>query len=174
MVEPDLDYIQLVKSNEVLNKILHHNSLFSITMDPPLSLQHARDKISEITCLRTFNSVYAPNFQFNLIEDYGVDNNFLVHQICITCDNFRGLVGLLGDEFPHMFTHFDMTSNIELIPNNLLHDHLFRHVVACNLENINFRLPILGWFNDEHYKFQDHAMCFTDICKRSCDISYSN
>jgi hypothetical protein len=86
VVQPDFDHIQLVKSNEVLARILHDNSLFSITMDLPISLSHARDRISEITCLRSFKSVYAPSFQFHLIGDYGVDNMFLVYRICVTCD----------------------------------------------------------------------------------------
>jgi hypothetical protein len=66
VVQPDFDHIQLVKSNEVLARILHDNSLFSITMDLPISLSHARDRISKIICLRSFKSVYAPNFQFHL------------------------------------------------------------------------------------------------------------
>jgi hypothetical protein len=35
-----LDHIKLVKFNEVLAVISHANSLFSITMDPPISLSH--------------------------------------------------------------------------------------------------------------------------------------
>jgi hypothetical protein len=48
-----------------------------------LCLSHARNKIAELKCLK---SVYAPEFTFYLIGEYGVDNNFLVHRICITCD----------------------------------------------------------------------------------------
>jgi hypothetical protein len=76
IVEPVLDHIQLVKNNEVLAKIFHANSLFSVMIDPSISLSHARDKIAELKCLSTFKSIYAPSFQFNLIGDYGIDNIF--------------------------------------------------------------------------------------------------
>jgi hypothetical protein len=48
IVEPVLDHLQLVKNNEVLAKIFHANSLFSVMIDPPISLSHARDKIAEL------------------------------------------------------------------------------------------------------------------------------
>jgi hypothetical protein len=155
------------------SSVSHANSLFSIILDPPISLPHARDRISEITYLKTFNSVYAPNFKFNFIGDYGVDNIFLVHKICITCDD---LDMLKEKKLIRMLDHFDMTSNsgINFMPNRMLHDSLFKPLVASNLANINFILPILGWFNDEHYKFQDHIMGFTDICTLSCHIPYWN
>jgi hypothetical protein len=79
----DLDHIKLLRHDDVLAKSLHDTSLWSIILDSPLSLSHARNKIAELKCLK---SVYAPEFTFNLIGEYGVDNNFLVHRICITCD----------------------------------------------------------------------------------------
>jgi hypothetical protein len=58
-IEADMDHIILVKINEVMARICHAKSLFSGTMDPPMSLSHARDKIVKIPCLK---SVYTPNF----------------------------------------------------------------------------------------------------------------
>jgi hypothetical protein len=52
--ESDLDDIKLVKNNEVMARICHTKSLFSVMMDAPMTLSHARDKISEIPCLRVF------------------------------------------------------------------------------------------------------------------------
>jgi hypothetical protein len=96
-----------------------------------------------------------------------------VHRICITCDD---LAMLKENKLIKMLDHFYMTSNngIDFMPNRLLHDRLFKPIVAFNLENLNISLPILGWFNDGHYKFEDRIMSFTDICKLSCDISYWN
>jgi hypothetical protein len=48
-----------------------------------MPLSHARNKIVEMTSLDSFNSVYTPNFQFNFLGDYELDNEFLVHKICI-------------------------------------------------------------------------------------------
>ena len=73
IVESDLDHIKLVQNNEVLARIFHASSLFSIMMDPPISLSHAKNKITELTCLK---SVYTPDFTFNLIGDNGVHNEF--------------------------------------------------------------------------------------------------
>jgi hypothetical protein len=79
----ELAHIKLIKGHEVLSKISQDNSLWSIVPNPPMSSSHARNKIAELKCLK---SVYAPEFTFYLIGEYGVDNNFLVHRICITCD----------------------------------------------------------------------------------------
>jgi hypothetical protein len=83
--KPDLDHIKLLCHDVVLAKSLHHTSLWSIQIDPPMSLSHDRNKIAEITCLK---SVYILAFTFKLIGDYDVDNNFWVHRICITYDVF--------------------------------------------------------------------------------------
>ena len=97
-------------------------------LNPPLSLSHARDKIAEITWLK---SVYILDFTFNLIGEYGVDNDFLVHRICITCDDLK----TLKTKLVQMLDHFDMTSNygVDFTPNSLLHDTSLR----------KFRLVIL-------------------------------
>jgi hypothetical protein len=73
----NLDHILLVRHDDVLAKISHENSLWSIAITPPMSLSHARNKVAELKCLK---SVYAPDFTFNLIGNYGVDKNFLVHK----------------------------------------------------------------------------------------------
>jgi hypothetical protein len=67
IVECSLDHIKLLKNNEVLAKISQANSLFCVMMDPPISLSHARDKIAELTCLK---SVYVPCFTFILVGEY--------------------------------------------------------------------------------------------------------
>jgi hypothetical protein len=71
--------------------------------------------------LSTLKSIYAPKFKFNLIGNYGVDNIFLVHRICITCDD---LAILKKNKLIRMLDHFDMTSNsgINFMPDNMLHD----------------------------------------------------
>ena len=71
----------------------------------------------------------------------------------------------------HMLDHFDMTSNngIDCRPNSLRHDYLSKYYVSRHLESLNFCLPILGWFNDEHCKLQDFIMRFTYICKLGCN-----
>jgi hypothetical protein len=84
----DLGHIHLVRHEEDLTRIFHGTSIWSIRMDPPMSLSHARNKISEIACLSSFNSGYTLDFQFVLIRDYGLDKNFLVNKMCITCENF--------------------------------------------------------------------------------------
>ena len=106
---------------DVLAEISHDNYLWSIAIDPPMSLSHARNKIAELTCLET---VYAPDFIFNMIGDYGVDNEFLVHRICITCD---GRDTMLDYQSVNMLNHFDMTYNfgITYVPNTLLQNCLF-------------------------------------------------
>jgi hypothetical protein len=175
IVEPNLDHIHLVKSNDVL--AVHANSLFSIMMDQPMSLSHARDKIAEITCLSTFKSVYAPLFNFNLIGDYGVDNIFLVHRICIMCDD---LAMLKENKLLQMLDHFHMTFNVvdNDMANKLIHDGLsctrFEHIVNSHGKTMNFSSPMLGWFNDKHCEINYINDCFTYICKLSCDISYWN
>ena len=138
IVQPDWDRIKLVRHDDVLAEISHDNSLWSIAIDPPMSLSHARNKIAELTCLET---VYAPNFIFNVIGDYGVDNEFLVHRICITCDG-RDIV--LDYKPVNMLNHFDMTSNfgITYVPNTLLQNCLFQHNVTRNFGTLHFSLQI--------------------------------
>jgi hypothetical protein len=144
IVESNLGHTKLVTNNEELATFFHANSLFSIKMDPPMFLSHARNKIAEITCLRPLKSVYAPNFKFNLIGDYGVDNDFLVHEICITCDSFPNFISLREREIPHMLNHFDMTSNtdIDSMPNCLPRDLFHKHVVVRNLDTLHFCVPM--------------------------------
>ena len=81
----DLDHIKLIRNNEVLGRISHDNTLFSVTMDPPMSLSCALNKISAIPCLSMLQSVHAPVFTIKLIRDYNIHNEFWVHRICITC-----------------------------------------------------------------------------------------
>jgi hypothetical protein len=172
IVESDLDHIKLFIHDEEIARNFHNTSIWSILMDPPMCLSHDRDKISEFTCLSSFTSVYTPNFQFLLIGDYGLDNKFFVHKMCITCDRFPDLFGS-GE---NSLNHFDMTSNIgiELMPTKLLYDNLLMHVASCNLESAKFSLPILGWCNDEHFSLRDHSnMCFIYICKMSCDACWN-
>ena len=66
--EYDLDHITLVRHDEVVDKIAHDTSLWSIMLDPPMFLSHAKNKIAEITCLK---SIYAPDFTFNLVGEIG-------------------------------------------------------------------------------------------------------
>ena len=77
----------MVRNDDFLARLSHANTLFSIPMDPHMSLSHAKNKIAEITCLRTLQNVYAPDFTFQLIGDYDINNEFWVHRICITCDD---------------------------------------------------------------------------------------
>jgi hypothetical protein len=63
-VASSMDHIKLVMNNEVLAKISHANSLFSVVMDPPMFLSHARNKIAELKYLK---SAYAHGYTFNLI-----------------------------------------------------------------------------------------------------------
>ena len=65
-INSDLDHIKLIRHDEVLVQSFYDTCLWYITFDSPISLSHARAKIAEITCVK---SVYAPNFQFNLIGD---------------------------------------------------------------------------------------------------------
>lgn len=163
----DLDHVQLVRENEELARNSEANSLFSIAMHRPLSLSHVVNKITEITCLSMFNSVYAPDLKFNLIGEYGVDKEFLVHRICITCDD---LAALKKNNLVQMLDHFDMTSNVgtDFMPNNLLHVHV-ENGVTCNLDMVQFSLPSLGWFNDKYCKSDYMHKNFTYICKLSCN-----
>ena len=165
LVPPNLDHIKLVRHDDVLAKIAHENSWWSIKLDPPMSLSHARDKIAEITCL---NSDYAPNFTFNLIGDYGVVTDFVVHRICITCDK---LARSKDNNIMHALSHFDMTSNVDdnYVPNNLIHVCLnscalsrtgFEHTVNCRCDTTNFYSPPLGWFNDKRCKSSYMNKCF--------------
>ena len=56
------------------------------------------------------------------------------------------------------------------MPHKLLHNCLFEHDVARHFQTLNFRLPMLGWCNDEHFHVLDDInMCLTYICKLSCD-----
>lgn len=159
-VDSNMDQIKLVMNNEVLAKISHANSLFSIMMDPPISLSHARDKIGELPCL---TSVYALDFTFNLVGEYDIDNVFMVHRICIMCDDSASSK---ETEFVNMLYHFDMTSNVGIhsIPNNLLQICLIQHAVASNFDTLHFGLPTLGWFNDEHYKCVLPLYLQTELC----------
>lgn len=163
-----LDHIKLIRNDEVLARISHDNTLFSVPMDPPLSLSHARTKISGLAYLRALNSAYAPDFTFELIGDYDSNNEFWVHRICITCDE---LTSLKDSKIMHALSHFDMTSNIgdELKSNNLFHDYISKHLATENFENLNFCSPILGWFNDKRCKSDYKNKSFTNSCKLSCN-----
>ena len=57
---------------------------------------------------------------------------------------------------------------VDYISNSMLLDCLSTH---ANFDKPNSYLPILGWFNDEHYKLDDINMCFTYMCKLSCNTS---
>lgn len=170
IIKSGLDHIQLVKHDEVIARLSHASSLYSILMDPSMCLSHARTKIAEITCLRSPKSVYAPNLTFHLIGEDCIDNDFLKHRICITCDD---LASLKEDINMPLLDHFDMTTNIgvDYMPNSMLHDCLFKHVVSCSLDTDRVYSPMLGWFNDEHYKLDDINMYLTYMCKLSCNTS---
>lgn len=66
-----------------------------------------------------------------------------------------------------MFYHFDMTFNIgvDYILKSLLHDCLFKHVLACNLESMYIYSPLLGWLNDEHCTLNNISKSFTYMFK---------
>jgi hypothetical protein len=51
--KPDLAHIKLVRHDEVKTKIPHDISVWSIKMDPAMSLSHAKCKIAELTCLKS-------------------------------------------------------------------------------------------------------------------------
>ena len=154
-------------SNRRLGCPHHPNSLFSVVMDPPISLSHARHKIDELPCLK---SVYAPDVTFNLVGRYDIADIFMVHRICIMCDDSSNRCSN-EPEFMNMISHFDMTSNVGIhsMPNNLLKNCLIQHCVASKFETLHFGFPTLKWFNDEHYNLKGVNMCFTYICKLSCD-----
>jgi hypothetical protein len=161
----DLNHIKLVSNNEVLARLCQANSLFSVLMDPPISLSHARNKIAEVTCLK---SAYVSDFIFNLVGVYNINNAFMVHKIYITCDE---LSCLMDDKSMSMLNHFDMTSSIDIHPisNNLLQNRLFQHDVVRNLEILNFNLSVLGWFSDKCFTLHGNInMCFTYTYKQSC------
>ena len=165
LVPPDLDHIKLIRHDDVLADISHENSLWSIKLDPPISLSHARIKIAEITWL---NSVYTLDFTFNLVGVYGVDNEFLVHRICITCDD---LAVLKKNSLVQMFHHFDMTSNVgvDFLANSLKHNYISKQVVASSSDTLNFYSPSLGWFNDDFCMLDYMNKSFAYICKLSCN-----
>ena len=78
IVRYGLDHIQLIKHDEVLARISRANSLYSILMDAPMPLSHARNRIAEITWSCSMKTVYAPNLTFSLFGEDCVDNDFLV------------------------------------------------------------------------------------------------
>ena len=84
------------------------------------------------------------------------------------CDDFPRSQEI---KFVNMLCHFDMTSNfgIRSMSNNLLQGCLIQYIMASNYDTLNVGLPNLGWINDEHYNWQGINMCFTYICKLSCD-----
>jgi hypothetical protein len=114
----DLDRIFLVRHDEMLAKILHDTSLWFVMMDTLMSLSQVRNKIAEITCLK---SEYVSDFTLNLIGDYNIANDFWVHIICIACNK---LSCLRKYKSVHMLNHFDITSNngIAYTSNSLIHD----------------------------------------------------
>lgn len=88
---PSNDHVELVRHKEVLTRISSADSLCYIMLDSPMKLSHAMEKVSEIACSKSLSSAYIPGYKFNLIEDYGVDNQFLLYRICITCDHVNEL-----------------------------------------------------------------------------------
>ena len=58
-------------------------------LNDPISLECAMEKVSELSSLNSPSSTYS--YYFKLIGDYGVDNQFLVYRICITCDHMDEL-----------------------------------------------------------------------------------
>jgi hypothetical protein len=65
-IESDLDHIKMVKTNEVLATILHARSLFSVMMDPPMSLSHA-DGPFKVT-----EKINDNTYKFELSVDFGM------------------------------------------------------------------------------------------------------
>jgi len=53
--------------------------------------------------------------------------------------------------------------------NTLLQNCFIPYNVASNFDTLNFGLPTLGWFNDEHYNLQRVNMSFTCFYKLNCD-----
>jgi hypothetical protein len=70
-IKLDLDHIKLIRHDGDLAKISHDNSFWSILMDPPMPLLHARNKIAEITCLGSFKVFILLLFNFILLEIMG-------------------------------------------------------------------------------------------------------
>ena len=130
----------MVKHDEVLARISHANSLYSVLIDPPMASSHERNNIVEITCLSSMKSVDALNLTFNLIGEECIDNEFVVHRICITCDDVASLKEIINKS---MLDHFNRTSNIivDYMSNSILHDCLYTH---ANLDMPNNYLPMLG------------------------------
>ncbi|PNT76050.1 hypothetical protein BRADI_1g43423v3 [Brachypodium distachyon] len=173
-----LGCVELI-THGVIDKDPPINSLCYITLDTPMYLSHAMDKVSELRISKSFT---VHGYTIHLIGQHDVNNNILVHEICITCDNFP----VLGEKkFLHMLNHFNMTSNIcvHYLPNSCLHDCMnisaltcskFQHLVVTNLGTINYYSPVLGWYNGEQCK-PNTRHCFTYICKKTfCQFSCWN
>ena len=86
MNEFDVGCVELITHGE-FDKDLLVNSLCYITLDRPMHLSRAMDKIYELRKLKTFASMDAPEYKVKLIGEYGANAEFLVHNICITCEN---------------------------------------------------------------------------------------
>ena len=130
--------------------------------------------------LFAFTSIYTPNFKLHLIGDTGVDNEFIVRRIRITC---AGLADLTCTDVP-MLESFDMTSNITtyFAQSSLLPDCLnfrplscsrFQHVAASTLGSIQVYSPVLGWFKKEPYQSDPKYKCFTYNCKFRCNARWN-
>lgn len=172
-----LDCVDLI-THGVIENDPPINSLCYIALDSPMYLSHAMDKLCELTISKSF-AVH--EYTIHLIGQHDVNNNILVHEICITCDNFP----LLGEKkFLHMLNHFDRTSNIgvDYLPNSYLHACLnisaltcskFQHIVVTNLDTIHYYSPMLGWCNGERCKPNTRNR-FAYKCKQYCQSSCWN
>ena len=149
----DFDQIQLISHDAIFSITLHANCWYSRVLNQSMHISHARKAISTIPCSKSLQSVYAPDFNLNLIGECGVDNDFVVPRISIMCPD---LDSLQENKILRMLDHFDMTSKIdECISNSLLNFCLLRHDLPTHLNTMLFASSILGWYNDMHCTSSD-------------------
>lgn len=82
-------HVELITHKEVLDRISPADTLCYIMLNEPISLECAREKVFELSSLNSFSST--STYYFKLIGDYGIDNQFLVYRICITCTHMDEL-----------------------------------------------------------------------------------
>ena len=89
-------HVELITHKEVLDRISPADALCYIMLNEPVSLECAMEKVFELSSLISLSCTYT--YYFKLIGNYGVDNQFLVYRICITCDHMEELkLGVLGN-----------------------------------------------------------------------------
>ena len=162
---------ELVAPNNDLDAIFS-NLVCYVKLDTPMQLSHALVKASELVSLPSWNSIYTPCFRVNVIGEYSVNQEVLVHIFCITRAEMVDKLTRSDDDHLQLFVASAMQCE-NWLQRIMLHAETnfcvsphpeFKHASDNLFTYLNVHWQICEQYNDG-YPFES----FTYTCKTRCN-----